>query len=133
MKTELSNDILTAVQQFSTLFNSIDSDYAAIRTALSDANQEQEDLLHEIELSPFNSYEGYLLAKKLRDVRLCRRQLDNDLKISQLIIDFVKKHPDLGIALFKLARDTSASMNGLATRTYTPRIRKDIKLYKVVG
>lgn len=128
----LSNEIQNVVSSFSALFNSVDNDYAEIRNQLSNANQEQEDLLHEIELSPFNSYEGFLLAKKMKEVRLRRRQLDNDLKLSQVMLDFVKKHPELGTALFKLSKDINGSINGLSGRLYTPRIRTDIKLCRKI-
>lgn len=128
--SDLSKEIVNVCAGFAALINTVDSDYSAVRAGLTDVNREQEDLLHELELSPLSACERSLVANKLIEVRHRRRQLDNDFKMLQLIIDHNKKHPDWLVASYKLSRDVRASLKGLESRTYTPRIRKDIKLYQ---
>lgn len=125
----LSDESITILENFSNMFSGIERDYAAIREGLSNANQEQEDLLHELELSPFSSYEGFLLAKKLQEVRKRRRELDNDFIILSKLIDFRKTHAAWEVPLYRLLTDMRKTQESLSYRLYSPRIRTDIKLY----
>lgn len=126
----LSDETIQAVEKFNFAMANIERDYSLIRESLSSVNEEQQDLLHELELSPLAADERSLTANKLIEVRKRRRQLANDFAIIEPLVRFKKGHETLGIPLAKLLRDMQKIREALATRQYTPRIRTDIKLYK---
>lgn len=51
----------------------------------SKIDREISDILHYIEFYPFNACDGYKLAKDLRDLRLKRRDVKNQLEAIQII------------------------------------------------
>ena len=48
---------------------------------LSDLDLEEQDLLHYIETEKFNAVEGYKLSKKIKEIRLERRKVKNELAL----------------------------------------------------
>jgi len=126
----LSDESITILENFNGLINGIERDYAAVREAISEVNKEQEDLLHELELSPLAAHERSLVANKMIEVRLRRRQLLNDFAVIEPLIRFRKGHDSLLIPLAKMLRDMVKIKDAMGSRQYTPRIRTDIKLYR---
>lgn len=126
----LSDESITIIDNFYGLIAGIDKDYAAIRAALSEVNQEQEDLLHELELSQLAAHERSIVANKLIEVRRRRRQLLNDFQIIEPALRFAKAHEALKLTLYRLAHGMRKVQDSLNSRQYTPRIRTDIKLYQ---
>jgi hypothetical protein len=51
---------------------------------LSDLDLEEQDLLHYIETEKFNAVEGYKLSKKIKEIRLERRKVKNELSLVNL-------------------------------------------------
>ena len=129
-RLNLSDETITIIENFSNMFFSIDRDYSAVREALSDVNREQQDLLHELELSPLDAVERSIVANKLIEVRKRRRQLANDMAIVEPMIRFAKGHESLKIPMAKLLNDMQKTKENLSGRQYTPRVRKDIKLFQ---
>lgn len=48
---------------------------------LSDLDLEEQDLLHYIETEKFNAVEGYKLSRKIKEIRLERRKVKNELAL----------------------------------------------------
>ena len=129
-KLSLSDETMTILENFNGLFLAIDRDYAALRTAISEINQEQEDLLHELELSPLDAVERSIVANKLIEVRKVRRQLLNDFAVIDPFLQFRRGHDTWAIPLASLQKRMRKIRDAQDNRQYTPRRRQDIKLFR---
>ena len=55
-------------------------------------DKELADIDHIIEFSNFNGYEGYLLAKRMKDILITRREIKNELRIMEEITKGFTEH-----------------------------------------
>ena len=126
----LSDESITILENFYGLLHGLGKEYVALREELSTSNLEQQDLLHEFELSPLSASERSIIAGKLIEVRKRRRQIDNAIKIIGPAVKFCDEHKNLVVTLYRLIHAMRKTKDGLASRQYTPRVRTDIKLYQ---
>lgn len=75
------------------------------------------DLLHAAEFKRFNAYQGYEFYRKVRDARIRRREIKDELKEIEIFIDSVDKR---NLDLLK------RRINGLQNRKYKPRVLEKI-------
>jgi hypothetical protein len=123
------SDIIKTVEQFARLLDTIETDLGELISAQSSIDLEQQDILHEIELTKFNAVEGFLLASKLKEIRHRRREITNDLEVCQSFVDsFYKNHKGLGVTLYKSLKYMQQIRQTQGAKVYTPRVRTDIKL-----
>ena len=125
----LSDESITILENFYGLLNGLVKEYVMLREELSTVNLEQQDLLHEFELSPLSASERSIIAGKMIEVRKRRRQIDNAIKIIGPAVDFCNSHKSLVISLYHLQIKMRGLKAGLEGRQYTPRVRTDIQLY----
>ena len=78
----------------------------------------QEDILHLIEFNKFNEREGYLLSKRLKELRVLRRKAKNEGQALQSLITNIEPT----IKSTKKAIDKIAK--SFNKKTYNPRIIK---------
>jgi ribonuclease BN (tRNA processing enzyme) len=90
------------VSDYLDLLNSIEKNWDTTKEEIIQTEKEQQDLLHEIELTKFDIQKGYGLAKKLQDVRQRRRQLKNRMEILGPLKDFHDRNQKMKIDLFKV-------------------------------
>ncbi|HHW03390.1 MAG TPA: hypothetical protein GXX35_11400 [Thermoanaerobacterales bacterium] len=121
-------EIIEKIKAFAEILSTIDDEWSQLHQQLQQCDLESSDLLHEIELSKFNACEGYLLAKKLQEVRRRRREIKNTQEILQCIKDFAGNNKNLAIALYKLIKSMEEKLEIQQSRVYVPRVRQDIKL-----
>ena len=126
----LSDESITIIENFYGLLHGLGKEYVALREELSKVNLEQQDLLHEFELSPLSASERSIIAGKMIEVRKRRRQIDNSIKIIAPAVKFCDEHKSLVVTIYRIIHLMQKTKDGLASRQYTPRVRTDIKLYQ---
>lgn len=93
---------------------------AAIR-----ADKEVQDLLHDMELTNFNACEGYIMAKKMQEVRRRRRVLKDDIETFKILKENTSHIPkQIKTIVSKIKQKES----DFRLRFYRPRVRADLKL-----
>lgn len=90
---------------------------------------EQEDLLHEIELSKLNASETAKVVKRLKQVRIDRRIIKNDLERVKLIKSFTDKYNNKFITneISMLLGELRKLGKIQITRKYKPRVIENLK------
>lgn len=78
----------------------------------------REDIEHKLEFSNINAYSGYVLAKMLKDIRIERRRIKDEIFIVANIISVMKNNKLDDIWDGHL----SSTIKGLDGRKYTPRV-----------
>ena len=63
------------------ILNKFEDRKSILISNLSDLDLEEQDLLHYIETEKFNAVEGYKLSKKIKEIRLERRKVKNELAL----------------------------------------------------
>lgn len=112
------------VADYLDLLNSIEKKWEATKEEIILAEKEQQDLLHEIELTRFDVQRGYRLSKRLQEVRQRRRELKNRLEILTPLKDFHDRNQKLKIDLFKVQTKMKQAQQTQEARVYTPRMLK---------
>lgn len=86
--------------------------------SLSNIDKELCDLLHYIEFCNLNAAQGYKAYKMIKDRRIIRRSIKNELKVLEII---------LGKRISETATDEiNKCVAGMDKRTYEPRILKEL-------
>lgn len=78
----------------------------------------KEDIEHKLEFSNINAYSGYILAKMLKDVRIERRRIKDEMFIISNIISVMENSKLEDVWSGQL----SSTIKGLDGRHYTPRV-----------
>lgn len=95
---------------------------------IEDTEKSLTDLGHEIELSKFNAVQGYKLAKEEQTLRRERRRMKDDNVTLTFLYQYYSNYPNMGNDLQKIRGEIKRQENFLATRLYTPRIRRDLTI-----
>jgi hypothetical protein len=127
---EVVDKTIIIVNNFHGLLENIAIEFSELRATYTSINQECEDLLHELELSPLNARELAVLVKKLKEARLRRREYADAMSIINPVVNFSFNHKGWVGTIWPTAREMTKIQESLSNRKYTPRVRKDIKLYK---
>ena len=122
---------MDVVKNFADLIDYVETKYSFICDEISNADKEEQDLLHEIEFMPFSSHESYILAKKLREVRQRRRKFKEEKEVLSSLHDWLDKNKQIKMSIFKTWRTMKETKERQGNRVYTPRIRTDIKLAQI--
>ena len=84
----------------------------------SNVDKEISDILHYIEFYSFNACDGYKLAKELKNLRLKRRDIKNQLEV----INIISNHTCNMLADGK----TNKALCNIENKQYTPRVLTEI-------
>lgn len=84
----------------------------------SEVDKEISDIMHFIEFYSFSASEGYKLCKAIKDLRLRRRKIKNELQL----IDIVNVHTLNNVALGQ----TNKAITGLDNKKYAPRVLQEL-------
>jgi hypothetical protein len=123
------------IEQLNSTFNSFKDDYNECFIKLNHINLLELDILHVIEGSNFNAYEGYMLCKKLKEIRMQRRDIKNELRVLQIIQNnFISKN-------YKQLKQISTNVNDMDLRLsktnsilfYRPRVLSSVNLKTVIN
>lgn len=114
-----------------TIFKDVVEKYEDNIKIIKQAEDELNDLSHEIELSsPKDMYKGYLIYKEIRDVRIRRRTAKEENELLKDMYDyFMSQSGQAFKSKVKSIQGNSAKIrNNQEQRTYQPRQRDDLTI-----
>ena len=74
-------NIVEEVKEIISKLNAIDSYNSSLSQQLSVIDKKQQDILHLIESQKISAFEAYRIIKELRQVRIERRKIKNDMEL----------------------------------------------------
>ena len=74
-------NIVEEVKEIISKLNAIDSYNSSLPQQLSIIDKKQQDILHLIESQKISAFEAYRIIKELRQVRIERRKIKNDMEL----------------------------------------------------
>ena len=74
-------NIVEEVKEVISKLNEIDSYNSSLSQQLSVIDKKQQDILHLIESQKISAFEAYRIIKELRQVRIERRKIKNDMEL----------------------------------------------------
>ncbi|MGE4274094.1 MAG: hypothetical protein AB7E31_14730 [Desulfitobacterium sp.] len=116
------------VKLFTELLNLVEKEWGNWHQGIRDCENEIQDLLHEVELTKFNAYQGYELCKKIQEVRHRRRILKDNIDMFRSIKELNDNNKNLKINLYKVIKAMEKVEEYQGQRVYHPRVRTDISL-----
>lgn len=120
-------EILIIMKNF---FEGIGKEHSELLEELTNKELEQQDLLHELELSNLDAVEITKVAIKLKKVRKERRVIKNDIERVKIIKNYTDKYNNRFIVneINVLIKELKKLKKRQENRKYEPRILKDIKI-----
>ncbi len=120
------------IEQLKEVYQTIDSDIKRLKNEEKMANLFDLDMLHEIENTNFNACQGYKLAKQIRENRLFRREIKNELDtLLRLKDNFLDANIELLDKTYQEIINRNNYLNELVEKkVYNPRVvmyRKRVK------
>ena len=119
--TSLQNTINNLSNQLTTL----KGNKAWLIDMESEVDKEISDIMHFIEVNNFSASEGYKLCKAIKDLRLRRRKIKNELEL----INIVNMHTLNNVAL----GHTNKAITGLDKKQYIPRVLQELFDHKDIN
>jgi hypothetical protein len=120
-KVMMSDNIqywLNKVSDLNGLAKDADKRRTELLNQLNEVNQELCDIEHWIEFTNLNAAQGYKAYKMLKERRIKRRSIKNELNVIDVILD--KKISET------VSDDIRKSVQSMDDRTYSPRILKEL-------
>lgn len=114
-----------------TIFQNVVKDYERDLERIKEIEDELQDIFHEIELSPSkNMYAGYLLYKRVRELRIERRRCKEEAEIMKETYEFFKSQQGQGFKnkMQQLQGSARKLRDIQEKRTYKPRQRDDLTI-----
>ena len=109
-------DLQKALLEVSAQINLLKDNKKVFANKLSELDKEIDDILHFIEFNNFSACNGYKLCKALKELRLHRRKIKDNLEIIGVLESHTLTNVSLG--------HTNNAISGLDGRKYTPRVLK---------
>lgn len=102
-----------------------------LRSKLGTYEAQEQDLLHDVELSNFSRSEQKAFASKMRDLRIKRREVKDELEVVEVIARIAKNANGKVITdLTQLFTKVNQVLDSHKNRYYKPKARTDLKLVK---
>jgi vacuolar-type H+-ATPase subunit I/STV1 len=95
--------------------------------ALKKVEKEIQDLLHVIELKPFDAYNGYKYAKQLQVARKERRRIKDEIELLSPVREFLKFTKPTEKNITKIINEVQGIKSRHQDRIYKMRIREDLQ------
>lgn len=111
-------DLQKALLEVSAQINLLKDNKKVFADKLSELDKEIDDILHFIEFNNFSACSGYKLCKALKELRLHRRKMKDNLEIIGVLESHTLTNVSLG--------HTNNAIAGLDGRKYTPRVLKHL-------
>jgi hypothetical protein len=115
------------LQSVREIFINCPKKYDLCKEQLKKVDQEILDLLHVLEFTNFNAYQGYKLAKEIQNARNQRRILKNELEFLDEIISFNRyqkpSEKNISQSLGRIRELDKVQKN----RNYRMRVREDLQ------
>lgn len=132
MQLDEMNEVRKLLVDIDNLFTNLDDIKKKLEDDITLKNYEQEDYLHELELSKLNGIEIMGVAKLLIQARKKRRVLKNKLELVNTIKGYTDKYITKGIIAEtkQVIKNIDTLKENQENRAYNPRIVKDLKCAK---
>lgn len=114
-----------------TIYQNVVKDYERDLERIKEIEDELQDIFHEIELSPSkNMYAGYLLYKRVRELRIERRRCKEEAELMKETYEFFKSQQGQGFKnkMQQLQGSARKLRDIQEKRTYKPRQRGDLTI-----
>lgn len=109
---------------FTQIMNDVVKKYESNVTLIKQAEEALTDVEHEIELGKNQDmYNGYLLYKQIKELRMKRRQAKDENQILQDMYDYIKSQPGQAFKskIQSIQGNSMKVCEAQSRRTYTPR------------
>lgn len=133
MKIDNIDEIEKFVEEMNYFFTNIERVNSDLKNELRTKELEQDDLLHEIELSNLNAFELTKVAGRLKKTRKERRDIKDKLEFIATIKGFSDKYTNKLITgdLINLLKNIRQLRKNWESRIYKTRVLDDLKISKM--
>jgi hypothetical protein len=133
MKIDNIDEVEEFAKEMNYFFTDIERTNSDLKNELRIKELEQDDLLHEIELSKLNAFELSKVAVRLRDVRHERRGIKDKLEFISTLKGFADKYNNKLITgdIAQLLKNIRNLKENWETRIYKTRVLEDLKISKM--
>jgi hypothetical protein len=121
------DDNIAALDNFCNMLGRLKTDWDCAVAEEKRCNEEITDLLHEVELTPFDIQKGFRISRELCEARKRRRVAKDYLYAMEGLRKFLD-FKNIPISLFKVLKDQKAIRENYHNRLYRPRVRHDLKI-----
>lgn len=131
LNIEDKNAVIQVLDNFKTLIGNTPKIESQLKLEEVRLNNEQQDLLHEIELSNLNAVELTQIAKRLRKLRKDRRLVKDKLEYVRTLRMFTDKYNNnlkTYVDITNVKKQLEILEKEQSTRIYKPRVLKDLKV-----
>lgn len=114
-----------------TIYQNVLRDYERDLERIEEIQGELQDIMHEIELSsPKDMYNGWLLYKRIRELRIERRRCKEQTELMKETYEFFKSQQgqNFKIKMQQLQSNAAKLRKTQESRTYAPRQRNDLTI-----
>lgn len=112
------NDLKESINSLSGKLSTLQGNKEWLLKEESNLDKQISDILHFIEFEKFSASEGFKLCKALKELRLKRRAVKNELEI----INIINCHTCNNIA----KGNTNKAINSIENKQYTPRVLTEL-------
>lgn len=132
MQIENYDETKTLLENMKVLFLELDDMKDSIEKQIKIKEAEQDDYLHEIELAKLNVVEMNAVVKSLKDVRVERRKLKDQLDLINTIKGFADKYINKGVIgdIKQVISNLESLQNTKQARGYNPKVIQNLKCAK---
>lgn len=133
MKIDNIDEVEEFAKEMNYFFTYIERTNSDLKNELRIKELEQDDLLHEIELSKLNAFELSKVAVRLRNVRQERRVIKDKLEFISTLEGFADKYNNKLITgdIAQLLKNIRNLKENWETRIYKTRVLEDLKISKM--
>ena len=133
MKIDNIDEVEEFAKEMNYFFTYIERTNSDLKNELRIKELEQDDLLHEIELSKLNAFELSKVAVRLRNVRQERRVIKDKLEFISTLKGFADKYNNKLITgdIAQLLKNIRKLKDNWETRIYKTRVLEDLKISKM--
>ena len=133
MKIDNIDEVEEFAKEMNYFFSYIERTNSDLKNELRIKELEQDDLLHEIELSKLNAFELSKVAVRLRNVRQERRVIKDKLEFISTLKGFADKYNNKLITgdIAQLLKNIRKLKDNWETRIYKTRVLEDLKISKM--
>lgn len=131
---------MNIIENYSTtivsIFQNTINDYEMGLERIEQIQDELQDVFHEIELSPNkNMYEGWRLYKRIKELRVERRQLKEETELMKDTYEYFKGQQGQAFKnkIQQLQGNAAKLRKTQENRTYKPRRRDDLTIEGLTG
>lgn len=113
METDVTQEWISRIRELNGLIQDAKIRKVELTQQLSDVDEQLCDIYHYIEFSKLNACQGYKAAKMIKDKRIARRRIKNELQVLSIILS--SNISD------EIEQEVVSRIKGMDNRVYNPR------------